>query len=169
MVKLFVALSLLLVCEAEPSRRLDDADCSDDPEWYHKNRGPDYDCAWVALKTDTRCAVKGVSGKVEGTIVASEACKAACGTCGGGGGGGDGDFSDDVDNVVFAHDSVLDDFLGETLLMVRSVRKSNFRRPTPSTRRRLHTGRPQKRQDQLPRLRRRERGLRAPVVHGPRL
>ena len=61
MVKLFVALSLLLVCEAEPSRRLDDADCSDDPEWYHKNRGPDYDCAWVALKTDTRCAVKGIS------------------------------------------------------------------------------------------------------------
>jgi len=90
MVKLFVALSLLLVCEAEPSRRLDDADCSDDPEWYHKNRGPDYDCAWVALKTDTRCSVKGVSGKVEGTIVASEGCKAACGGCGGGG-GGDGD------------------------------------------------------------------------------
>ena len=104
--------------KGEPSRRLDDANCSDDPEWYHKNRGPDYDCAWVALKTDTRCAVKGVSGKVEGTIVASEGCKAACGTCGGGGGGGgDGDFSDDVDNVVFAHDSVLDDFLGETLLM----------------------------------------------------
>ena len=65
MVKLLVALSLLLVCEAEPSRRLDDADCLDDPEWYHKNRGPDYDCAWVALKTDTRCSVKGVSGKVE--------------------------------------------------------------------------------------------------------
>ena len=98
------------------SRRLDDADCMDDPEWYHKNRGPEYDCAWVALKTDTRCSVKGVSGKVEGTIVASEACKEACGTCGGGG-GGDGDFSDDVDNVIFAHDSVLDDFLGETLLM----------------------------------------------------
>ena len=39
------------------SRRLDDGDCMDDPEWYHKNRGPDYDCAWVALKTDTRCAV----------------------------------------------------------------------------------------------------------------
>ena len=98
------------------SRRLDE--CADDPEWYHKNRGPDYDCAWVALKTDTRCAVKGVSGKVEGAIVASEACKEACGACGGGGGGGgDGDFSDDVDNVVFAHDSVLDDFLGETLLM----------------------------------------------------
>ena len=97
------------------SRRLDDADCMDDPEWYHKNRGPEYDCAWVALKTDTRCSVKGVSGKVEGTIVASEACKEACGTCGGGGGGGD--FSDDVDNVIFAHDSVLDDFLGETLLM----------------------------------------------------
>ena len=68
----------------------------------------------------TRRVVKlisaGVSGKVEGTIVASEACKEACGTCGGGG-GGDGDFSDDVDNVIFAHDSVLDDFLGETLLM----------------------------------------------------
>ena len=47
------------------SRRLDDADCMDDPEWYHKNRGPEYDCAWVALKTDTRCSVKGVSGKVE--------------------------------------------------------------------------------------------------------
>ena len=46
------------------SRRLDDADCMDDPEWYHKNRGPEYDCAWVALKTDTRCSVKGVSGKV---------------------------------------------------------------------------------------------------------
>ena len=103
---------------ASDSRRLDE--CADDPEWYHKNRGPEYDCAWVALKTDTRCAVKGVSGKVEGTIVASEGCKAACGTCGGGGGGGgggDGDFSDEVDNVVFAHDSVLDDFLGETLLM----------------------------------------------------
>ena len=54
------------------SRRLDDGDCMDDPEWYHKNRGPEYDCAWVALKTDTRCSVKGVSGKVEGTIVASE-------------------------------------------------------------------------------------------------
>ena len=39
--------------KGKPSRRLDDADCSDDPEWYHKNRGPDYDCAWVALKTDT--------------------------------------------------------------------------------------------------------------------
>ena len=61
MMKILVALSLLLVCEAEPSRRLDDADCSDDPQWYHKNRGPDYDCAWVALKTDTRCAVKGIS------------------------------------------------------------------------------------------------------------
>ena len=47
--------------KGKPSRRLDDADCSDDPEWYHKNRGPDYDCAWVALKTDTRCAVKGIS------------------------------------------------------------------------------------------------------------
>ena len=81
MVKLFVALSLLLVCEAEPSRRLDDADCSDDPEWYHKNRGPDYDCAWVAKKADTRCSVNGVSGKVEGTVVASEACKEACGGC----------------------------------------------------------------------------------------
>ena len=46
------------------SRRLDDGDCMDDPEWYHKNRGPEYDCAWVALKTDTRCSVKGVSGKV---------------------------------------------------------------------------------------------------------
>ena len=57
MMKILVALSLLLVCEAEPSRRLDDADCSDDPEWYHKNRGPDYDCAWVALKTDSRCSV----------------------------------------------------------------------------------------------------------------
>ena len=56
--------------KGKPSRRLDDVDCSDDPEWYHKNRGPDYDCAWVALKTDTRCSVKGVSGKVEGTIVA---------------------------------------------------------------------------------------------------
>ena len=42
------------------SRRLDE-DCADDPEWYHKNRGPEYDCAWVAMKTDTRCAVKGVS------------------------------------------------------------------------------------------------------------
>ena len=42
------------------SRRLDE-DCADDPEWYHKNRGPDYDCAWVALKTDTCCAVKGIS------------------------------------------------------------------------------------------------------------
>ena len=100
MVKLLVALSLLLVCEAEPSRRLDDADCSDDPEWYHKNRGPDYDCAWVALKTDTRCSVKGVSGKVEGTIVASEACKEACDTCGvGGGGGGGGDFTEG-ENVI---------------------------------------------------------------------
>ena len=46
------------------SRRLDDADCMDDPEWYHKNRGPEYDCAWVALKTDTRCSVKGVSGNL---------------------------------------------------------------------------------------------------------
>ena len=43
------------------SRCLDDGGCMDDPEWYHKNRGPDYDCAWVALKTDTRCAVKGIS------------------------------------------------------------------------------------------------------------
>ena len=53
----------------------------DDPEWHHKNRGPDYDCAWVAGKPDTRCSVKGVSGKVEGTVVASEACKEACGGC----------------------------------------------------------------------------------------
>ena len=25
----------------------------DDPEWHHKNRGPEYDCAWVA-KTAAR-------------------------------------------------------------------------------------------------------------------
>ena len=24
--------------KGKPSRRLDDVDCSDDPEWYHKNR-----------------------------------------------------------------------------------------------------------------------------------
>ena len=40
------------------SRRLDDGGCMDDPEWYHKNRGPDYDCAWVAGKPDTRCSVR---------------------------------------------------------------------------------------------------------------
>ena len=28
------------------SRRLDE-DCADDSEWYHKNRGPDYDCAYL--------------------------------------------------------------------------------------------------------------------------
>ena len=25
------------------------------PRRHHKNRGPEYDCAWVAKKTDTRC------------------------------------------------------------------------------------------------------------------
>ena len=32
----------------------------DDATWYHKNRGPDFDCAWVAQKPDTRCSVNGV-------------------------------------------------------------------------------------------------------------
>ncbi|CAH0379438.1 unnamed protein product [Pelagomonas calceolata] len=22
--------------------------CTNDPDWHHKNRGPEYDCAWVA-------------------------------------------------------------------------------------------------------------------------
>ena len=37
----------------------------DDATWYHKNRGPDFDCAWVAQKPDTRCSVNGVTYKGE--------------------------------------------------------------------------------------------------------
>ena len=61
-------------------RRLDGA-CRDDPDWHHKNRGPDYDCAWVAGKPDSRCSVIGVTDETEG--IASEWCKETCGACGG--------------------------------------------------------------------------------------
>ena len=88
--KLLIALLVASVDAANlraSERRLaghgghDDGDCHDDPEWHHKNRGPEYDCAWVAAKVDTRCSVNGVSGKVEGTVVASDGCKEACGGC----------------------------------------------------------------------------------------
>ena len=26
----------------------------DDPEWHHKNRGPEYDCAWVAIGAEAK-------------------------------------------------------------------------------------------------------------------
>ena len=63
--------------QGQRARRLDDGDCVDDKDWYHKNRGPEYDCAWVAGYPSKRCDVKGVDN-----VRALEACKATCGTCG---------------------------------------------------------------------------------------
>ena len=51
---------------------------SDDATWYHKNRGPDFDCAWVAQKPDTRCSVNGVTSSEGEVVVARDACAAAC-------------------------------------------------------------------------------------------
>lgn len=49
---------------------------------HHKNRGPEYDCAWVAEKPDTRCAVKGVTPVLDGESPTAEySCPEACGGC----------------------------------------------------------------------------------------
>mmetsp|Transcript_2955 Transcript_2955/g.8652 ORF Transcript_2955/g.8652 Transcript_2955/m.8652 type:complete len:225 (-) Transcript_2955:64-738(-) len=56
-------------------------DCVDDETWAHKNRGEAYGCGWVAERPATRCDVKGVSGAADGTVLALDACKTACGRC----------------------------------------------------------------------------------------
>jgi hypothetical protein len=56
------------------------ASCVDDASW-HKTDEPGKDCAWVAKKPDTRCAVKG-PGWGQDRLMASYACKSVCGgTC----------------------------------------------------------------------------------------
>ena len=65
----------------KPTVRLTIGMCADET-WYHLNRGPDFDCAWVAQKPDTRCAVNGVvTPSVGAVVVARDACVAACGGC----------------------------------------------------------------------------------------
>ena len=51
--------------------------CEDDESW-HKADEPDKDCAWVAGKPQTRCAVKG-PGWGQDKLLASYACPSVCG------------------------------------------------------------------------------------------
>ena len=55
------------------------SECQNDPEWQHNNKGPGFNCEWVAEQPETRCSVNGKTGKVNGTVVARDGCKKACG------------------------------------------------------------------------------------------
>jgi len=85
-------------------------ECVDNELWHHKQRGEDYDCEWVSAYTKMRCHVNGILvGDDATTVVAKDACMKSCSpSCA---------LDPEMENVVFVHDSVLDDFLGETLLM----------------------------------------------------
>ena len=48
------------------------SECQNDPEWQHNNKGPGFNCEWVAEQPETRCSVNGKTGKVNGTVVARD-------------------------------------------------------------------------------------------------